>query len=214
MKIGTIVTGVGVVTTITLQYIPQFIHWVQAVVPTSIKINVTGDGTTVDLDANGINSLNLIRTLGAVTNGYTLALSNGLITGKTVDIIITNGVAANIDLYGYSLQAKGNLYLQQIRNTILAASGTVFDKFAYLSLPSLAVADLVQVEFNDGLNQQFTQPELKSILQYTQNVVNGATNLAFDNFTSIIKKVYVTPVAQQSAYVARYVQKGNVSAVV
>jgi len=208
-KIGVIVTGVGVSTTINLNYCPQYLYWNQANVPQSIKVNIAGDGVVCDLDSAGINAFNAIRLFGRKTNGFLIQLANGLVKNKVTDITIVNGVAANIDLFGFSRRDNASVYVQQLRQVLLANSGASIESFGVLALPSLVTADVVNVDFRDGLNQRFDTVEVAMLLGFTQNDVNGAANIAFDNLDQSIKRVQITPNAQQTAYIMRYAPIGG-----
>jgi len=77
--IGTMTTGVGVVTTFNLTWVPQYIHFVAGTQITGLKVTVLGDGVIMDLDAAGLSVLYNIRQFGQVINGYTVPLALSLI---------------------------------------------------------------------------------------------------------------------------------------
>lgn len=210
MLIGTIVTGVGVVTTITLQYCPEYIHWVNATVPQAIRVIVAGDGVICDLDAAGIDGINRQYFAGTVANGYSVRLANGVVTNKVTQIIVTNGVAANINLFGFST-GKGSQYLQSLQQAAVAPSGATFQNFMYLSLANAVTAtDIINVEFTDGTVQQFDALEARMINAFWQNNV-AATVCGFNNSSGGIKRLQFTPAVTQNVYLQRWAMVGNVS---
>lgn len=209
--LGVLTTGAGVVTTINTTYVPKRFHYVSATQLTGVKITVQGDGVIFDSDANGLNHCGVNRLYGQVTNGYTFTLSNGIVTGKNVIWEFTNGAAATPSVYVESDQTfKGDakLYLQLLRQAVLANSGQDFTDFATLSLPSLAATDIINVFYNDGTQQQLNRQDLLERLQYTQNVVNTPV-YTIDNFDMRIKRVNVIAAAQQTAYVQRWASVGG-----
>lgn len=208
MKLGTIAGGVGTTTTISIQHVPQFLSWVGATTLTALRVSVLGDGVILDLDANGLDALKAVRMFGQVANGFIIPLANGIVKNKTVEIVATNAAVGAIDIYGISRRDNANVYFQSLKATVLASSGETFRKFAYLGLPSLAPTDILTVEFADGLVQKFDQPEVLASLQLSQNVVG---TYGIDNFDGKIKRVMLTPVANEIVHVMRFVPVGNVS---
>ena len=104
-QIGTMTTGVGVVTTFNLTWVPQYIHFVAGTQLTGLRVSVLGDGVITDLDAAGLSVLYNIRQFGQVTDGYTIPVANGLVRGKNVEITATNSAAQTPILYGVSMAA-------------------------------------------------------------------------------------------------------------
>jgi len=211
MQIGTIAAGVGTVTTIPLTWLPEYLLWNNAVSLVGLRIIVQGDGVIVDLDTAGINGLKALGMIGRVANDFLLKVSDGIIAGKNVQIIATNGVAAAIPLWGFSLHNRGQAYLQSIQQITLAASGAIFDNFVYLSLANAVTAtDIINVEFVDGLVQQFDAVELNSYNGFYQNDLTAAV-IGFNNANKRIKKVQFTPAIAQNVYAVRWAGVGNVS---
>lgn len=206
--LGVLTTGVSVVTTFNTTYLPKFLHYVSAVQLTSIKVTSQGDGVVFDSDANGLNSAGVLRQFGQVTNGYTITLTNGLITGKNIIWEFTNGAAATPSIYVSADETNARpMYLQLLRQAVLANSGQNFTDFATLALPSLASTDIVNILYKDGTQQQFNRAELQAYLTFTQNV-NGSL-YTIDNFAGRIKMVNVLAGTAQTAYVQRWVPAIN-----
>ena len=197
--IGTLTTGVGVVSTFNLTYVPQYIHFVAATQLTALKVTVLGDGVICDLDAAGLSALYNIRQFGQVTNGYNIPLADGLISGKNVEITVTNSAAQTPVLYAVSMQ-KGSAYIQCLRQTALANSGVNIEKFAYLAIPAMTTADVMNITYVDGLVQNVVSPELAAM----SNLVQSASLSVIDNVEGFIDLVQFTPAANRTVYVVRY----------
>jgi len=202
--LGTLTTGDTVVTTFNTTYLPKFVHYVAATQLDGIKITVQGDGVVFDSDTDGLNSAGVLRQFGQVSNGYTITLSNGLISGKNVIWEFTNSAAQTPSVYVSSDESPVRpMYLQMLRQAVLANSGQNFTDFSTLALPSLGASDVVNILYNDGTQQQFNRAELNAYLTFTQNVV--ASRYTIDNFAGRIKTVNVLAAAAQTAYVQRWV---------
>ncbi len=204
VALGTLTTGAAVVTTFNTTYVPKFVQYVAATQLTGIKITVQGDGVIFDSDANGLDSAGVLRQFGQVTNGFIITLANGFIPGKNVIWEFTNSAAQTPVVYVSSDEtATKPMYLQMLRQAVLANSGQNFTDFATLALPSLAATDIVNILYNDGTQQQFNRQELGAYLQFTQNVIGSRYTI--DNFAGRIKLVNVIAGSAQTAYVQRWV---------
>jgi len=202
--LGVMVTADTVVTTFNTTYLPKFVHYVAATQIKGIKITVQGDGVVFDSDTDGLNSAGVLRQFGQVANGYTFTLSNGFIPGKNVIWEFTNSAAQTPSIYVSSDEyAARPMYLQMLRQAVLANSGQNFTDFATLALPSLGATDIVNILYNDGTQQQFNRAELNAYLAFTQNVVTSRYTI--DNFAGRIKTVNVLAGVAQTAYVQRWV---------
>ncbi len=204
MKIGQL--AASETTTINVQYLPQYLYFVATTVPTAFKVNVAGDGVISDLDGDGVDIFGVQRIIGRETNGYTIALSDGLIPNKVVDITIANAVAATVDVYGFSRE-MGDIYVQTLRQSVLANSGANFADFAFMGFPSAAAGDRFIITFEDDTVQEFHRDEITCMLQFSQNEVTGAYNL--DNLEGEIKLVNFIPAALQTVYLQRYIPVGD-----
>ena len=153
MQIGSLTTGAAVSTTILLTYVPQYIAFTAATQLTSMKVTVLGDGVICDLDSVGLSMLGQQRVIGQKTNTYLIPLADGMIPNKNVEIIFVNSASQTPPVFAVNM-AYGKRYIQSIRQTVLAASGTVFGNFAFLSLGNTAVNDLITITYRDGLVQK------------------------------------------------------------
>jgi hypothetical protein len=205
IALGTLTTGAAVVSNFNSTYVPEFFFYTAATQLTGVKITVQGDGVIFDSDANGLNHVGVGRLVGQVTNSYYVRLTNGLITGKNVIWEFTNSAAQTPVIYVDSQQTPNRpKYLQLLRQAILANSGQDFSDFATLSLPSIAAADVVNILYRDGTQQQLNRQDILAKLQYVQNIVNTPV-YTIDNYAQMIKKVNIIAAAAQNAYVQRWV---------
>lgn len=207
MQIGTILSGVGVPTTINTTFVPQYLMYVGATQLQSLKVTVFGDGITCDLDTAGLNLLGSQRLIGSKLNTYIIPIADGLVPGKNVEIIAVNGVAANIAIFGINMK-YGSKYIQSLRQTVLASSGANFANFSFLSLANSGAADLLNITYRDGMTQKVdVQNELPAIASMYQNLVNNS-NYIIDNWQGNVRNVQYTPVATQLVHLVRVVQVG------
>lgn len=212
MKIGTIAGGVGTATTITIQYVPQYLYLVSATTMTSIKVNVNGDGVILDLDAKGLNAFGAVRTIGRKTNGFLHVLADGIIKGKNTDITVVNSVAGAIDLFAFSEQ-EGRIYVQSLRSKVLAASGANLRAFCFLAMPDIAVGDTTTLNYASGFTQRMDSVELIAYYEMYQNDVNTNAYALVDNFAGKIRSIDFTPAADETIHMMRFAPVGTVSSV-
>lgn len=206
-SIGTLTTGAGVLSTFNTTYVPKTFTYTAATQLTGVKITVQGDGVIFDSDANGLNHCGVSRIAGQITNSYVFRLTNGFVPGKNVIWEFTNSAAQTPIVYVNSDEAPPKsaqpLYLQLLRQAILANSGQNFSDFATLSFPSIAATDVVNVLYRDGTQQQLLRNDIQANLSYVQNVVNTPV-YTIDNYAQSIKLVNFIGGAQ-TAYVQRWV---------
>ena len=201
MKIGTLTTGVGVVTTIDLQYVPEQIGYAAATQLTGFKAEVLGEGVICDLDAAGLTAVGVHRLAGKPTNGYVIPLADGIIKGKTLRLTFTNSAAQTPDVFAFG-DNVGSIYIRTNKATVLLNNNTLFDKFGALFLPSLAAGDKVTVTYEDALTQIWDRDDLAFKSGMFQNV----TGYVIDNLEGAIKTVQVLVAATQTAYVMDFKQ--------
>lgn len=203
----TLTTGAAVVTNANEQFLPERIWFAAATQLSGIKITVQGDGVVMDLDANGITHSGLNRVIGQVTNGYVLTLANGLITGKNVLFEFTNSAAQTPVIY-YDSDSKpptGVPMILQAGKLPVLVGGTTIENFATLSLPSLAAADVLTIQYQDGtIQSNMTRVDLQYRLGFTQSIVNTPI-YQIDNYNGDIKSVNLNVATAQTAYVQRWV---------
>ena len=207
VAIGTLTTGAAVVTTFNTTYVPKYFFYAAATQLTGVKITVQGDGVIFDSDAPGLSSAGVARIQGQVTNGYFFTLANGFIPGKNVIWEFTNSAAQTPIVFVSSDEAPAMgqpLYLQYLRQAILANSGQNFEKLATIALPSLSATDIVNILYADGTQQQLNRADIQAQLSLVQNVVNTPV-YSIDNFAGRVKTVNVLAGIAQTAYIQRWV---------
>ena len=207
MILGTIAGGVGVSTTIQITFLPQFLGFFVAINPTSIRINVLGDGVTMDLDTAGIVQLNGWETIGLQATQVLLPLADGLVKGKNVEITIVNNGVPAFDIHGWSKLPSKNYFIYQ-RQTILASSGVDFGDFALLAVTAPAAADIFNITYRSGIVEaNSTLNEIQFDVSYFQNNVGV---FLINNIDQQIEKVNIIPAAQRVAYLMKFEPIGNI----
>jgi len=195
----TATTGAGVQTLNSPNFTPKFIYFIAATTPTGLRVTPQGDSLTIDLDATGLTAFQNIRLIGGVvTNSYMIPIADGKMPQQGCDIVFTNSAAQTPNVYGIS-NGKGANHFMSIRQQVLANSGTTFDKFAFISFPSMGVTDYVNIIWNDGLQETFNRDELAAMLPLTQGL---AANYGIDNMRQQIQSVTLYGAAQ-TAYILR-----------
>lgn len=203
VALGTLTTGAAVVTTFNTTYLPKWFSFTAATQLTGVKITVQGDGVIFDSDAAGLTSVGTNRQFGQITNTFLFTASNGFISGKNVIWEFTNSAAQTPVVYVSSDETPGQpMYLQYLRQAVLANSGQNFSDFATIAFPSIAATDVVNILYNDGTQQQLNRSDIQYQQGYTQNIL---TNYLIDNFAGRIKTVNIIAAAAQTAYVQRWV---------
>jgi hypothetical protein len=208
-KIGTLTTGVGIVTTFSLNYVPQTIRIVAATALTGMIVSVEGDGTPLNLDAAGLAAMSNIRKIDSQTNEYNWTLTDGLLTGKNCTISITNSAAQTPDVFVQS-EDKGAMYLQQAPVAALATTGLQIEKFGFCVFPSAAAADIFNFTWRSGVNQNMTREDIAARLGITQKMKNTGSDYAVDNLKMTVSSILFTPVAAQTVYVAKWIPSSGV----
>ncbi|MBA7712359.1 hypothetical protein ES703_121333 [subsurface metagenome] len=115
-------------------------------------------------------------------------------------------MAAAVDVYGFSRE-DGDIYVQTLRQSVLADSGANFVDFSFMGFPNAAAGDRFIITFEDGTVQEFNRLELTCMLQFSQNVVTGAFTI--DNLEGEISKVNFIPGITQTVYLQRYIPVGD-----
>ena len=202
MKIGTMTTGDTVVTTINLNYVPQYVYWIAATALKGLKVTVAGDGVITDLGEADIPTVSGIRRFGAVTNSIYVPLADGFIPDKVTEIKLTNSAAQTPAVYGHSLQ-KGSAYITNLKDTVLASSGKTFTDFAQMAVVSMATTDQLTVEFQDGHVQDFESTELLAVYTLYSNEVDS---YCIDNIEQNVKSAKLIPAANRVVVLTRFAE--------
>ena len=212
MVIGTLTTGNGVVSSIPLNYLPQYIYYVAATQLTSLKVNVLGEGTVCDLDSAGLSSVGILLMQSRATNLYKIPLATGFFPGKNVTLNFTNSAAQTPDIFASSNNRgdNGGFYLVSSSQTALASSGVTLKSFLSAHFPNAGATDLYNVEFSDGHTENnLTRLELQDLLGVKQLVTNSASDYMILNNDQTIKKISVVPAATQLVYATQFQLPGT-----
>jgi len=204
MKIGSIAASSA--GTISLDFVPQFIYFIAATVPTSFKARVLGDGVIKDLDGNGLDMIKNRGAIGVPTNGYLIQVASGLVREKNFILDITNALASTLDVFGINVFDRGLFYHQTIQNKILANSGKRLTDFLSLGLQGFAATDDLTINYRDGLSQEYDTEELEPVLGLFQN----ETKDLIDNVQGLIKSIQYTPSSDRTVYLTRLVAASGV----
>lgn len=194
-----------------ITYVPQFIGFTIATIPTSFQINVQGDGVIFNLDGTGLTNMSNIRLAGVIANTYVFQVADGLINGKNGTVTIANATAAQLDVYAWSKDV-GSMYMTYLTQNALLNSGILLKDFAYAAFPSAGTADSFTIKYASGITQVNLRNEQAFGLGYTQNVVTTRYNI--DNIApATVKELTYIPTTSQNVYVMQYQPaKGTVNA--
>jgi hypothetical protein len=187
----------------TTTYLPQFIGFTAATVPTNFQIEINGQPMSFSLDGPGLGAMTHIRQEDRVANTYVFQLADGLIQGVNCIFNITNAVASPLNIYGWSPVKDGSNLFEYTRLSVLAGATVSISKFGYVAFPSAAATDRFQVAYADGSVDSLIRDEVSYQLGYTQGILTNAFNI--DNINPArIQKVDFTPVAAQTIYKMAY----------
>lgn len=200
--IGSIAASVA--GTFNTQYLPQFIGFTASTVPTNFQIEINGRGQVFSLDGNGLSGMNAIRMVARNANQYIYQLADGLLNGLNCTFSITNAVASQLDIYGWSPVKRGSIFCTYQKAVALAGVSTPFRKFAYASFPAAAATDKWTIAYKNGsIDSNLTRNELNFNIGYTQGLISSVYNI--DNISpATIDNVEFSAVAQQNFYVMKY----------
>jgi hypothetical protein len=201
IKIGTLTTGAAVVTTFDLPYTPEFIKYTAATQLTGLRVEVYGQGVTIDLDATGLTALGKHRVMSIATNMYRIPVADGILKNKPCKLSFTNSAAQTPDIM-VSGDNDGAFLIKAEKATVLLNTNSTFDNFAALFCPSLAAGDKVTTLYEDGLSQIDERDDLEGyaiMLQYTPAYY-------IDNLRGDVKNVSILVAATQTVYVVRVVE--------
>jgi len=200
--------GVGITTTQTITYLPQYLIFTAAIVPTSVRVSVLGELEIDNLDGAGVDALNDWRKPADATSGglYVLPLANGLIKGVNVQISFTNNGVPAIILYGGSSNGIGSKYLQTMQNEVIANTGMIIEDFLTILIPAATGADYADVNFSDGGSDRWEV----DVLNLQSNLIQFEENPQIDNANGNIVKANFVPAADRQIYLARYIDPGTV----
>lgn len=208
MKLGEI--PASSTASITLQNVPQVLHFNIGTVPTALKVNVNGDGVLCDLDGAGIQAATRLFRVGNVADEFFIVLADGFVKNKDVTITIANAHAGILSLYGYS-EKYASVYIQSIQNVALQSTPKNFDKFFSLAFPDITDSDDLNVTYNDGFTDKYAPSDLRTISSVDTYTDSTDADFRLPNQTARIKAVNFIAAAQQQVYQFRYANIGNLT---
>lgn len=203
MIIGTLTTGVGVVTTINLNYLPQYLAFAAATQLTALKIEVLGGGTLVDLDADGLSTIGRANLDGKVTNGYVIELSDGLKKDVNVVMTFTNSAAQTPSIRVWS-EENFTSYIVSKRQTIFANTQASFSgsQFDFISFENgTAGSDELNVVWESGVVQKMDLVDLQYRNGFDNAIDNADEDYYLDNDEGQVRSISYIPSAQTVLYV-------------
>jgi hypothetical protein len=193
----------GVATPFTWQmnYLPQFISFVNTVPLTSLRVETAEDGVLHDWTAAGLVAMANFLQVGAMTaNVLQFRLADGELRPKNVTI---SGVtsAAGVVPFFVSSDNIGKVAFRSKNAAILANNPTTFEKFTALFIPTMATAtDRAEITFASGLVQTMNMEDLRNL----SGIYQETQTICVNNINSYISKVVVTCAAATPAYILSY----------
>lgn len=185
----------------SIPYCPQFLTFNIGTVPSSMKIEVAGDGVIFAIDGTGITNLNGVRIVGELPSGqYVFRLADGYIQ-KNTSFTIANAHAGQLDVYGWS-EGAGTGYVLHNQAKAFANAALEVDDFFYAAFPSAAATDTFTITWSNGKTETMTRLELVSRLAASQEVV--ATRYNVDNMGRTVSRIQFNGAADQSIYYTRW----------
>jgi len=203
-QIGIITTGAGVVTTITQNFVPQFM------LVGAIDINNPLRNITVTVGGKVVQQVAGVAVIGAIMKymmesllgvdvkvGLLWKLANSFIGNQTLQLQLTNDGATTPIVYGFSAGKSLPVPVQAGQETIQASTKIEFDN----TIPDRAFTALffeatnfayAQVEYTDGHDEQLLIGELDALFA-TENQCDADGKLnavtVIDNRFGNFKKV-------------------------
>lgn len=209
MRIGTLTTGSGVVTTISLTYLPSALHFDAGTQLTGLKVTVLGDGVITDLDAAGLNAVGKANRVTSDVGITFIPLADGIVTGKNVTIEITNSAAQTPAIYAFSMKKKAGFYIRNIQQKAFASTPVEFAGFMAAYFPSFVAADEMNVTYRDGLVQKMAPEDLRVINSIDNQINDNGNDFYVNNVGMNVKGVSFIADSDQQVYLTKYSNIGN-----
>ena len=213
MEIGSLTTGATVSTSLSTNFLPQFLYYTAATQLTSLKVNVLGEGTITDLDAAGLNSIGQLMYIGKETNTYMIPLATGFFAGKNVTYTFVNSATQTPTIFVSSTNNaanNGGMYVICSSQQALAKSGATIKDFLSAHFPNSASTDLFSITFADNHQEtNMARAELQARLQQKQYVSNTAADYMVLNQDQNVRAVSIIPDATQFIYATAFQQPGT-----
>jgi hypothetical protein len=208
MQIGSI--PAGSTANITTQWTPSLIHFVTDTVPTTLKVDVLGDGVITNLDDDGIQSFSRMLHTGIVTDGYVVPLADGIVLNKNTTYTIANGSGNPLIVNAYS-EGYATRFWETLTQTVLAGSGVDIKDFWEVALPNLAATDEINIFYRSGFVQKVTIADIRNNQAFSTYVNDDVYDLRISNHRQTIRAVNLVPTSEQLVYLCRQRRIANLS---
>lgn len=167
-SIGTMTTGAGVVTSLTQQFLPQYLqigNADDAVILQDLNVSTRG-GTFVELtDQDRIQvlaKLDMQLIAGGASIPNKIRLSNGEILERT-QFSLENAGVTTPEIYGNSTGRSPDRTVREVvENNLLANQQETFEDFEFLYMLPANVTRC-EIIFANGYQDTFTVPELEGL---------------------------------------------------
>jgi len=171
MEIGTLITGAGVVTTISKPYTPAYIligAVDDAMALRAISVTIGG---TVTIKINTLANISAFAQflmqglLGAdIKVGLLIKIADDFISDQNLELSLTNDGVTTPTIFGFS-RGKTNMEVVRVgQETIQATSSLEYNGnfFSGLLIPDTNL-DYVQITFSDGHSEKMSGVELDAL---------------------------------------------------
>jgi hypothetical protein len=198
-QIGTLITGAGVVTTINLQYVPEFIFIgepYQQQNISAISWNVAGQELVNVSGGDPVNALSKFKNQGSLSSGEVNTIFNtgyGYLGNQQFQLRITNNAATTPGVFAFSRKRGNGQVFTASQQVVLAGANQRYSNFLGLQFDPSFVGR-VDVNFrNPATGQEFSESfdpiELNALFGLDQISEDGFLNaLAVIDNTNIISK--------------------------
>jgi len=211
-RIGTLVTGAGIVTPITgLSYVDPYLILgdVDTASPlTGLQVDIAGENTINIVGSQPLVSAfsKFLSQLNATVVGLVIKIATGRIYAPS-SLRFTNGGATVPDIFNFGDKANGKP-IRAIQQGINALSNQVFDKFTALLITPSANVGSVDIQYKDGTSVNMSILEVDALFTLTnQCEANGrldAVVSTIDNTEGKISWVRVNATTAVTVVVVKF----------
>jgi len=187
-QIGTLTTGAGIVTTINLQYVPEFIVIGTAFannVLSGISWNISGQEQVNISGAVSTNALAKFKNRGTLTNQTVNTIYStgfGYIPNKQFQIRLTNAGVTTPAIYAFSRQFGNGRVLTASQQVVIDGANQGFSNFLGLQFLATNVARVDLTFRNPRTNESYSD----SFLPAEVNALFGLDNISEDGVLSTL----------------------------
>lgn len=187
-QIGTLTTGAGVVTTINLQYVPEYIICGSSsanTVLSGISWNISGNEQVNVSGAVSVNALAKFKNRGTLTNQTVNTIFStgfGYLPNKQFQVRLTNAGATTPAIYAFSRQFGNNRVLTASQQVVIDGANQSFSNFLGLQFLPTNVSRVDLTFRNPRTGAAFTD----SFLPAEINALFGLDNISEDGVLSTL----------------------------